>query len=43
MATVYKTLSRANGDSEKEKDAPTAARKHKQRVLVLSSRGVTYR
>jgi hypothetical protein len=40
MATVYKSLVKANGDiSENAKEA----KKNKQRVLILSSRGVTYR
>ncbi|KAI9680334.1 MAG: Ribosome biogenesis protein brx1 [Trizodia sp. TS-e1964] len=41
MVSVYKTLSRASG-SKQDKTSPTA-RKHKQRVLILSSRGVTHR
>ncbi|MCJ1474967.1 Ribosome biogenesis protein brx1 [Lambiella insularis] len=36
MAAVYKSLSKSNGQKE---DIP----KPKQRVLILSSRGVTYR
>ncbi|MCJ1374556.1 Ribosome biogenesis protein brx1 [Loxospora ochrophaea] len=40
MATVYKSLSKTNGT----KDAPVnGVKKNKQRVLILSSRGVTYR
>ncbi|KAF2738527.1 Brix-domain-containing protein [Polyplosphaeria fusca] len=38
MASVYKTLS---ADGSRDKD--TAERKNRQRVLILSSRGVTYR
>ncbi|KAF2638993.1 brix domain-containing protein 2 [Massarina eburnea CBS 473.64] len=38
MAAVYKTLSATNGPEKESGD-----RKNKQRVLVLSSRGVTYR
>lgn len=42
MAAVYKSLSKAG--SKKEDNAPTnGVKKNKQRVLVLSSRGVTYR
>ncbi|CAK7219348.1 Ribosome bioproteinsis protein brx1 [Sporothrix bragantina] len=41
MAAVYKSLSKANGDKT---DAQSDARKkNRQRVLILSSRGVTYR
>ncbi|PSR93704.1 Brix domain-domain-containing protein [Coniella lustricola] len=42
MATVYKSLNKATAskDDETTKNGP---RKNKQRVLVLSSRGVTYR
>ena len=45
MAAVYKSLSKANGlkttaDIEEKKDG---VRKNKQRVLILSSRGITYR
>ena len=40
MAAVYKSLSKAAG----HKEAPTnGIKKNKQRVLILSSRGVTYR
>lgn len=39
MAAVYKSLNKASGQKE---EAP-AVRKNKQRVLILSSRGVTYR
>ncbi|CAI6333368.1 unnamed protein product [Periconia digitata] len=39
MASVYKSLSATNGHDEKER----AERKNKQRVLILSSRGVTMR
>ncbi|KAI9752664.1 MAG: Ribosome biogenesis protein brx1 [Lichina confinis] len=40
MAAVYKTLSKSAGTTEQK--AVGAPRKHKQRVLILSSRGVTY-
>ncbi len=41
MAAVYKSLSKTNGDKA---EAPSnGVRKNKQRVLILSSRGVTYR
>ncbi|KAK5660804.1 hypothetical protein OQA88_12172 [Cercophora sp. LCS_1] len=46
MASVYKTLSKTKGSKpEAETDGQTngALRKNKQRVLILSSRGVTYR
>ena len=42
MATVYKSLSKANG-SKDEETTSNGPRKNKQRVLILSSRGVTYR
>ncbi|KAI0441493.1 ribosome biogenesis protein BRX1 [Xylaria telfairii] len=46
MAAVYKALSKSAADS-KANSAPTAndaaAKRNKQRVLILSSRGVTYR
>ncbi|KAF2747727.1 brix domain-containing protein 2 [Sporormia fimetaria CBS 119925] len=38
MAAVYKTLSSAT-----KEEKPTEGRRNKQRVLILSSRGVTYR
>lgn len=41
MAAVYKSLSKANGTKA---EAPAnGVRKNKQRVLILSSRGVTHR
>jgi ribosome biogenesis protein BRX1 len=41
MAAVYKSLSKSNGSKE---EAPAnGVRKNKQRVLILSSRGITYR
>ncbi|KAM3565742.1 hypothetical protein MY1884_000051 [Beauveria asiatica] len=41
MAAVYKSLSKS---SAQKQDAPSSLpRKNKQRVLILSSRGVTYR
>lgn len=48
MASVYKTLSKAKGDKpEAETDGAingaSGAKRNKQRVLILSSRGVTYR
>lgn len=43
MATVYKSLSKANGSTKEEETVAKGPRKNKQRVLVLSSRGVTYR
>lgn len=43
MATVYKSLNKANGSKDEESNGRGAPRKNKQRVLALSSRGVTYR
>jgi ribosome biogenesis protein BRX1 len=41
MAAVYKSLSKKES---KKSEAPTnGVQKNKQRVLILSSRGVTYR
>ncbi|KAL5612621.1 hypothetical protein BROUX41_004284 [Berkeleyomyces rouxiae] len=42
MAAVYKSIAKANGTEEKPEVASAGSRKNKQRVLVLSSRGVTY-
>ncbi|KAI9874538.1 MAG: Ribosome biogenesis protein brx1 [Pleopsidium flavum] len=41
MAAVYKSLSRTNG--HKEDGGGNVVRRNRQRVLILSSRGVTYR
>jgi hypothetical protein len=41
MAAVYKSLSK--GGSEKNESSTNGIKKNKQRVLILSSRGVTYR
>lgn len=41
MASVYKSLAKANG--EKSDARSDALKKNRQRVLILSSRGVTYR
>lgn len=41
MASVYKSLSK--GTSDKDGAPSTGPRKNKQRVLILSSRGVTFR
>jgi ribosome biogenesis protein BRX1 len=41
MAAVYKSLSKTNG--HKEEATSNRIRKNKQKVLILSSRGVTYR
>ncbi|PHH65418.1 hypothetical protein CDD81_2522 [Ophiocordyceps australis] len=41
MAAVYKSLSK--GSSQKTEEPIVGAKKNKQRVLILSSRGVTYR
>jgi ribosome biogenesis protein BRX1 len=44
MAAVYKSLSKSSGSkAEKDTDGKVVERKNKQRVLILSSRGVTYR
>jgi ribosome biogenesis protein BRX1 len=44
MAAVYKTLSKSSSKEDKEEQSNgTVERKNKQRVLILSSRGVTYR
>jgi ribosome biogenesis protein BRX1 len=41
MAAVYKSISKS---SSAKSDAPSnGVRKNKQRVLILSSRGVTFR
>ncbi|KAF2086927.1 ribosome biogenesis protein BRX1 [Saccharata proteae CBS 121410] len=42
MAAVYKTLSKTDSKNEDEV-VSTGAKKNRQRVLILSSRGVTYR
>ncbi|RFU79852.1 brix domain-containing 2 [Trichoderma arundinaceum] len=41
MAAVYKSLSKS--DNEKPESSSNGVKKNKQRVLILSSRGVTYR
>lgn len=44
MASVYKTLSKTKGAKpEADEDGASGVRRNKQRVLILSSRGVTYR
>lgn len=41
MAAVYKSISKSTATKE---DAPSnGVKRNKQRVLILSSRGVTYR
>ncbi|TLS24181.1 hypothetical protein PpBr36_08062 [Pyricularia pennisetigena] len=42
MAAVFKALSKGAG-GDKSSEAASAPRKNKQRVLILSSRGVTFR
>jgi ribosome biogenesis protein BRX1 len=42
MASVYKSLSKANGQKNDDSTSD-GAKKNKQRVLMLSSRGITYR
>lgn len=41
MAAVYKSLSRTNG--HKEDGTASTTKRNRQRVLILTSRGVTYR
>lgn len=41
MASVYKSLSKSG--NEKPESSSNGVKKNKQRVLILSSRGVTYR
>ena len=41
MAAVYKSLSKT--DSKKKEAPSNGVKKNRQRVLILSSRGVTYR
>jgi ribosome biogenesis protein BRX1 len=45
MAAVYKSLSKSASKADKDTNGSNGAveRKNKQRVLILSSRGVTYR
>lgn len=43
MAAVYKSLSKTNGKAEEKDGLANGAQKNRQRVLILSSRGVTYR
>ncbi len=46
MAAVYKSLSKSSAskaDKDVEPSNGAVERKNKQRVLILSSRGVTYR
>jgi ribosome biogenesis protein BRX1 len=42
MASVYKSLSKSDTPASKE-DALSTGPKNRQRVLILSSRGITYR
>lgn len=42
MASVYKSLSKSDVPASKE-DALSTGPKNRQRVLILSSRGITYR
>lgn len=42
MATIYKSLSKSSSEKA-EASSSNGMRKNKQRVLILSSRGVTYR
>ncbi len=43
MAAVYKSLAKSNGHKEPPSTSSSASKETKQRVLILSSRGVTYR
>lgn len=43
MASVYKSLSKTNGVRDKDAKPQAGTGRNKQRVLILSSRGVTYR
>lgn len=43
MASVYKSLSKTNGVKDKDAKPQAGTGRNKQRVLILSSRGVTYR
>ena len=44
MAAVYKSLSKSASKADKDTEGNgTVERRNKQRVLILSSRGVTYR
>lgn len=45
MATIYKSLSKSNGHKSLSAngDSTTHPKRNRQRVLILSSRGVTYR
>ncbi|KAI0483987.1 Brix-domain-containing protein [Xylariaceae sp. FL0804] len=43
MASVYKSLAKKSSNGEKAAGPANGVRKNKQRVLLLSSRGVTYR
>ncbi len=45
MAAVYKSLSKSNGQKASKEigEKKDDVRKNKQRVLILSSRGATYR
>lgn len=43
MASVYKSLSKSSGKTEKDTEDGKVLRRNKQRVLILTSRGVTYR
>jgi len=42
MATVYKSLAKVN-DKNDDEEKSSGGKKNRQRVLILSSRGVTYR
>ena len=44
MAAVYKSLSKKEPQKKEEEPASSnGVKKNKQRVLILSSRGITYR
>lgn len=43
MAAVYKALSKSVDDKADDASSNGVVKRNKQRVLILSSRGVTYR
>ncbi|KAL2066706.1 hypothetical protein VTL71DRAFT_2778 [Oculimacula yallundae] len=43
MASVYKSLSKTSGRKDEVTGPANGVKKNKQRVLILSSRGITYR
>lgn len=43
MAAVYKSLNKGQANGHKAEAPADGIKKNKQRVLMLSSRGITYR